>query len=494
MGVIKRQSISGTIYTYIGVVLGFITTGILFPKVFSTDEVGLLRLLVSVSVLFAQFSGLGFNAVMLRNFPYFRDNESNHHGFLLLSLTVNTVGFLIVMILFILLKPWLIEINIEKSALFVEYIFYLIPLIFFTSYFNLLDSYNRAIYNISIGIELKDLWQRLFILASILGYFFGLFSFQILVVTYTISICFPTLMITWSLWRQGEFSLRWEKGFISKPMAQEMISVSIYGIVTSFSSILILNVDVVMINYYLGLSETGVYAIAFYFGTLVLIPSRPVIKIAAILIADGWKTMDLKKIDEIYKKTNIVLTILALLMLIGLWVNIENVFKIVGDEYIGGKYVILLVGLANVFEMSTSVSQYIINNSKQYRVNTWFLILFIFMLVVSNAILIPSFGIIGCAMASTFSRLVYNFLCWFFLYRKFKLQPFDRTYLYLIGITIVSYFVAYLIPNLSNFIVDIIVRSTVLVMIFGLGVYFTHLSTDLNETFQNILKQLKLIK
>ena len=116
------------------------------------------------------------------------------------------------------------------------------------------------------------------------------------------------------------------------------------------------------------------------------------------------------------------------------------------------------------------------------------------MLVVSNAILIPSFGIIGCAMASTFSRLVYNFLCWFFLYRKFKLQPFDRTYLYLIGITIVSYFVAYLIPNLSNFIVDIIVRSTVLVMIFGLGVYFTHLSTDLNETFQNILKQLKLIK
>lgn len=494
MGIIKRQSISGTIYAYIGVVIGFITTGLLFPEALSTTEVGLLKLLVSISVLFAQFSGLGFNAVMVRNFPFFRDKEKNHHGFLTLSLAVNTAGFVIVMTAFLLLRPWLIEENIEKSALFVEYIYYLIPLIFFTSYFNLLDTYYRIIYNSTKGIVIKELWQRIFILASVFTYYLGYIDFQLLVITYSISVCLPALMISWSLWRQGEFNLKWEKGFISKSMSKEMFNVSLYGIATSFSGVLILNVDIVMINHFLALSATGIYSIAFYFGTLVLIPSRPVIKIASVLIADGWKEKDLKKIDEIYQKSNMVLTILAFLMFIGLWVNIDNVFHIIGDEYITGKYVILFIGLANVFEMSTSVSQYIINNSAYYRVITWYLLLFVAVLIITNLIFIPIYGIVGCAVASAFSRLIYNFLSWFFLYRKFKFQPFNFRYFYLIGITIVSFIVPYLIPEMSHFLIDMVVRSSVLVIIFSVSVYFSRISPDLNETFQNILKQLKLIK
>ena len=494
MGIIKRQSISGTIYTYIGVVIGFITTGLLFPKALSTSEVGLLRLLVSMSVLFAQFSGLGFNAVMVRNFPFFRDKEKGHHGFLTLSMIINTSGFIIVMVVFLILRPWLIEENLEKSALFVEYIYYLIPLIFFTSYFNLLDNYYRIIYNSTKGIVIKELWQRIFILASVFIYYLGYIDFQTMVITYSISVCLPAIMISWSLWRQGELSFKWERGFISKSMTREMLNVSLFGIATSFSGVLILHIDVIMINHFLNLSATGIYSIVFYFGTLVLIPSRPVIKIASVLIADGWKENNLKKIDEIYQKSNMVLTILAFLMLIGLWVNIGNVFKIIGNEYVTGKYVILFIGLANVFEMSTSVSQYIINNSAYYRVITWYLLLFVAILVITNLIFIPVYGIVGCALAALISRFIYNFLSWLFLYRKFGLQPFNFRYFYLIGITLVSFIVSYLIPEMSHFLLDIIVRSSVLVTIFGVGIYFSRISPDLNETFHNILKQLKLIK
>jgi len=494
LGIIKRQSISGTIYAYIGVIIGFITTGLLFPKALSTDEVGLLRLLVSISVLFAQFSGLGFNAVMLRNFPFFRDKEKGHHGFLLLSLAVNTLGFVVVMVFFLLLKPWLISENIEKSALFVTYLYYLIPLIFFTSYFNLLDNYYRAIYNATKGIVIKELWQRMFILASVFAYFLGFISFHFLVVTYTISLCLPALLMGWTLWRQHELDFRWEKGFISKAMVREMINVSLYGIVTSFSGVIILNVDVVMINHFLGLSATGIYSIAFYFGTLVLIPSRPVIKIASILIADGWKDNDMKKVDAIYHKSNMTLTIIALLIFIGLWINIDNVFEIIGDKYITGKYVILLIGLANLFEMSTSVAQSIITNSTYYRVITWYLLLFVAVLAILNLILIPAYGIVGCAIASAFSRMMYNFMSWLFLYRKFNFQPFNLNYLTMIGIAGLSFAAAFFIPKLPNFLTDIALRSATVVGVFGVGVYFSGISPDLNETFHNVLKQLKLKK
>ncbi len=494
MGIIKKQSISGTIYSYLGVAVGFITTGLVYPSVLSKVEVGLFTLLISVSAIFAQFSGLGFNAVMLRNFPYFRDKENGHHGFLTLALVVNAIGLILAFLTFFIIKPWLIAENVEKSALFVDYIMYLIPLIFFTSFFNLLDNYFRSIYNSIKGIEIKELWQRVFVLLGVLGYFIGIYDFGTLVIMFTIAISLPSLLILYSVWRQGELHFGWDKGYIKPKMFREMASVSLYGIATSFSGVLIMQVDKIFVNHYLGLGDTGIYAIAFYFGTLVLIPSRPLIKIASVLIADGWKSNDHAKIDEIYKKSNIVLTIVALLMFFGLWINIDHVFKIIGEEYIAGKYVILLVGLANVFEMSTSVSQYIINNSAYYKVITWFLLLFVVLLIISNAILIPLYGITGCAIAAVISRFVYNFLSWLFLYRKFGFQPFNLKYILLIFISLISFGLAWIIPQFSNFIIDMIVRSSVFVLFFGSGVLLSKLSPDLNDTFTGSLRKLKIIK
>ena len=494
MGIIKKQSISGTIYSYLGVAVGFITTGIVYPSALSKVEVGLFALLISVSAIFAQFSGLGFNTVMLRNFPYFRDKEKGHHGFLTLALIVNTIGLVFAYLTFFIIKPWLIENNIEKSALFVDYIMYLIPLIFFTSFFNLLDNYFRSIYNSIKGIAFKELWQRIFVLVGVLGYFIGYYDFKSLVIVFTVAISLPSLLMLFSVWRQGELHFGWDKGYIQPKMFREMASVSLYGIATSFSGVLIMQVDKLFVNHYLGLAETGVYAIAFYFGTLVLIPSRPLIKIASVLIADGWKSNDHAKIDEIYKKSNIVLTIVALLMFFGLWINIDHVFTIIGEEYISGKYVILLIGLANVFEMSTSVSQYIINNSAYYKVITWFLLFFVVLLIISNAILIPLYGIVGCAIAAVISRFAYNFLSWLFLYRKFGFQPFNLKYILLIFISLISFGIAWIIPQFSNFMIDMIVRSSVFVLLFGTGVLSAKLSPDINETFTGTLRKLKIIK
>ena len=172
MGIIQKQSISGTIYSYLGVLLGFFITGLLFPNIFTTSEVGLLRLLVSYSVLFAQFAGLGFSAVTVKLFPYFRDASKKHHGFLGLALLVSLGGFLISLLVLFLLKPFIIERALDKSELFVTYFKYVVPLIFFTLLFNVFDAYYRVLYNAVKGIILKQVIQRLFILSTVLLYYF----------------------------------------------------------------------------------------------------------------------------------------------------------------------------------------------------------------------------------------------------------------------------------------------------------------------------------
>ncbi|MDY0077349.1 MAG: polysaccharide biosynthesis C-terminal domain-containing protein [Bacteroidales bacterium] len=485
MGIIKKQSIAGTVIAYIGVILGFITTALLYPEVLSKSEIGLLRLLVSISVIFAQFSGLGFTSVTLRNFPYFRDLKEKHHGFFKLVLLINLVGFVLAMILFFAIKPWLISQNIEKSYLFVEYISYLIPLIFFTTFFNALDSYYRAVYNAVKGSLYKEIYQRIFILAAVLLFYFNTIDFSQLVLLYVIAICLPTLILAWSIHRSGNFVLGDYRSFITKDMARNMRSVALYGIATSFSGVLILNIDIVMINDMLGLADTGIYSITFYFGTLILIPSRSVLKIAVIVIADGWKSNDRKKIMEVYDKSNRILSAIGLLLFLGLMLNLDQVFDILNPDFEPGRLVIVFIGLANLIEMFTSVSQYIISNSKNYKVISWFLFVFAALLVITNLIFIPLYGLVGAAIASMISRFIYNFMSWAYVYFKYKMQPFKWNYFALIAIGLIAYFIGSLMPDFDWFVYTIIVQSTVFTSVFIALLYFLKFSDDINQTIDN---------
>lgn len=131
MGIIVKQSIKGTFWSYAGVVIGFVTTGLLFPRFLSKELIGLLSLLISFSVIFTQLSTLGINGVTARLFPYFRNSKNNHNGYLFISSVVILVGFTITMTFFGLFYPQFIHANIEKSELLSEYAYLIAPLTFF---------------------------------------------------------------------------------------------------------------------------------------------------------------------------------------------------------------------------------------------------------------------------------------------------------------------------------------------------------------------------
>ncbi len=82
MGIIAKQSIKGSVYTYAGAAIGFISTGLLMPKFFAAEQIGLINLLIAITAIFSQFGGLGFVGVLSRLFPYFRDEEKKHNGVL----------------------------------------------------------------------------------------------------------------------------------------------------------------------------------------------------------------------------------------------------------------------------------------------------------------------------------------------------------------------------------------------------------------------------
>jgi O-antigen/teichoic acid export membrane protein len=494
LGIIVKQSVKGTVFVYIGLILGFITTGILFPRIYTTEQVGLLKIIVAYSSLIAMFGTLGINGATIRLFPFFRNKEMKHHGFLAMALLAGLAGFVLTTGLLLIFKPMLVEMNSDKSALFIRYFNYLIVLVFFQIFFSILDNYYSALLNSVHGTFLREVFQRILIILFVGLFFFDLITFHQFVLSYILALCIPTVYITATLIHEQQFSLQTNFNFLDRKMIISLVSMSIFSILNGFSMIIIQNVDVIMVNTMVGLDSAGVYSICFFFGVVVCLPARSIYKIANIVSAEAWKINDLKTIRDIYEKSCLTLFITGLLLFLGIWVNIENIFHILGPEYTSGKWVIFFIGLGSLVDMATGANSSVFGTSKYYKVQTALLVVLVIVLVISNLILIPKLGVLGAALGSAGSLILLNILRYLFLYFKYKLQPYNIRFLYVILIGAAAYIAASKIPAFSNFIIDILIRSTILTLLFCVPVYFLKISEDINDKVDEILNFLKLKK
>ena len=491
MSVIRKQTIIGSIYLYTGVGLGFIITGVLFPKILSADQIGLLRLLVSYSAIFSQFASLGWPRITARMFPYFRNKKEKHNGFFFLLLIVGLIGFCIAVIIFYLLKPVIISVNIEKSALFLDYINYLIPFILATLFFSLLEAYARVLYYSVEGTFAREVFQRIITLIGILLFFFNYLDFNEFVVFYLISRALPIVFLFLFLLSKKEISIKPQfKTLLDKKFVKTIISVGLYGIIGGFVYNLILNVDSIIVGSMLGTGATGVYSTTFFFGTLIIIPSRALRRTSSIFIADAWKDNDLNKIREIYYKSSINQFLSGLLLLIIIWINIHNILNFLPEEFAKGKYVILFIGLARLADAFSGNSSVIISLSKYYKVSTLFSSISLVLIIVTNLIFIPAWGISGAAFATFITLFITMIIKYLFLKIKYHLKIYDIKHVFIILSGLIAYMINELVPVHENLYLDIIIRSIPVVIVYFMLIYSFKVSEDINDLSNKLISRL----
>jgi len=145
MGIIRKQTVSGSFFSYAGVVLGFINLAVLSPLIFSTEQIGLPVLIVAIAVIASQIGSLGFNSVTIRLFPYFRNRDNNHGGFLGLAVFIQSSGLILVLVSMVFFIPYLVEKNSEDISFLGEYAYLIVPVIIFHHFYVLFDTYCRVL-------------------------------------------------------------------------------------------------------------------------------------------------------------------------------------------------------------------------------------------------------------------------------------------------------------------------------------------------------------
>ncbi len=489
MGVIKRQTIKGSVYSYLGVAVGFIYT-ILSIKLLSSEQIGLTAILVAVSALYSQFSTLGFTKVIERLFPYFRDKDNNHNGFLFLTLAVGMTGFAVSLITFFILKPYIIESNQEKSPLLVQYIWYLIPLIFFRMFSVMLDTYNKMLFDATTGSILSDFVYRIGTL-SLLGVFFlKWINFSQFVFGYVFFLSLPAIYLAGLLISRKQFSVQPRLDFVSPTLRKEMLSLSLYGIIGGLSAVALKQIDTVMLNAYTDLATTGIYSILFVFGTVILVPSVALGKISSTIVADAWKEKDMDTIEDIYYKSSINQLFASLLIFILIVTNLHNIFQLLGPKYYGTEWVIILISLSNLIVSSTGSSVQILGTSHKYKIQTYSMGSLVVMVVIFYMIFIPIWGMTGAAFGSLLSVAGASLLRVYYLKRNMNLFPYRLVHLKCLAIGLVAFAAGKLIPPADNYYIDLIIRCSAVSAIFISMSYWFGITSDLNQIVDKVFKRI----
>ena len=249
MGIIAKQSIKGSIYIYAGAVIGFLNVGLLMPKFFATNQVGLINLLIAITIIFSQLGGLGFTGVITRLFPYFRDKQKKHNGILTFGIIISVIGFFIVLILFFFLHDYLIQSNVEKSSLLGKNIYYIPVLTFFLILFVLFDNYNKVLFDAVLGVFLREFLVRFLNLIIILLFIFNYIGFSLFIFAYVVIFSLPTIILIFFLIKRKVFYL----GKINKEMLielkPEILKIAGFWIIAGFAGTAVQSIDKYMINY-----------------------------------------------------------------------------------------------------------------------------------------------------------------------------------------------------------------------------------------------------
>ncbi|HHG85028.1 MAG TPA: hypothetical protein ENJ82_09820 [Bacteroidetes bacterium] len=494
MGIVRKQSIQSSIISYSGAAIGFINKILIFTYFLTEEEVGLANILMALGLLFAQFSALGYINVTLRFFPYFRDKKRGHHGFLFWTVIISLIGFLFVSFNFVLWKPLIIDRFSDKSPLLVEYYYYIIPVGFFTLYFNLFESYLRSLYKTVIPTLFQEVFLRLFVTLSVLLYAFEWVNFEMFVLIYVGMICSVTLFMLIYIIYLGQLHLKPKISWRFKTLNRRMIIFGSFAFLSNISASLLYNIDSVMLADFKGMASVGIYTTTYYITALLLIPWRAIQKITSPMIADYWQENNLKAMGELYQRTSLLGFVLGAFLFVAMMTNTHNLFALMSPAYSDGLMVLVYIGITRVIDMVTGLNGYILITSKLYRYDLVLNLFLVIFAIFTNWLLIPQYGIDGAALATAISLSAIHMVRTIFIYYHFRLQPFSKPMLLVLIATFAAYSAQYFIPIFSQWWLDLLIRGFVISIVYAGTVLALHISSDANNLFQMLLKKLNLNK
>lgn len=485
MGVIAKQSFKGTVVNYLGVGIGFLTTFFVLTRFLSPEEIGLSRVLVDAATLFVSLAGLGTTSSILRFHPYFADGKSHDHGFFFLTTIIPFVGFLLFSGIYCAFHSPIQHFFAEKSPLFVNYYYFVLPIAFFLLYQTTFETHANVLMRIVFPKFVREVLTRLLLLVAYLLYAFRLLSLDGFVVSLCAVYAVAALCNFVYLLCLGKISFRPDFSFLNRSLVLQWLSYSSFLLLSACVTMFGPTISGFFVTAQLGLDQTGIYAIATSIAILVSIPYRSMGSVMQPELAKASKEKDTGKLNTLVRQSASVLMWVSLVILALIWINVDVIFALLpnGNIYASARYVILLLGIGNLLQASFSLVTTVLSFSRVYYYSLFFSVLLAVATVCLNNWLIPVAGINGAAVATCAAYCIYFVVLLSVVWIKLKVSPLSRSLWKIVAMAVVMALADILLSRWMenlNLYGSAVLRTVLIVGGVCLVSYFARIIPELN--------------
>jgi O-antigen/teichoic acid export membrane protein len=493
MGVIKKQGITNLVIAYIAIAIGFVSIIFIQPQLLSKEEFGLMRVLYAFSSLIAMFLPLGFGNILIKYFPHFRDPSKGHQGIFLINLLFLLAGFIVVSGLLVVFKDQIIEWYSSESPRFGEYFYCIIPFCLFVAMNAVFSIYCQVLFRSSFPFFVSDILSRVLTLLLVTLYYLKVFDFDTLIYSYVLQYLLQVLILTVYIHIIDKPGYRIDWQFVKSKNIPVMLKYGFLLALTSFASLGLKFIDMVMLPHYVSLEEVAIYAVALVIPTVIEAPMGALEKISNAKIADEWAKMNLDEIGKIYSQSTRYLMLLGGFLMLGITLNSGYLFELLPKDYSTGINVVYIISIGTFFNMATGLNGSIIFSSPAYIYGSYMLFLLLVLVVVNCIILIPLYGIEGAALAVMISNLIYNILKYLFILYRYKMQPFNKSSLQILFLVAFTYLIVWFIPNVNQPVADILIHGSAILLIYGAGTILLRIVPEFHKLLPAFLRKKTMI-
>ncbi len=487
MGFIQKDALRTMLLSYIGLFIGYLNRGVLFIIILTTEQIGLVNLIITVGLLFAQIASLGVINTIWKFLPFFRDPEKNNYGFLKLILLIVSAGVLIATIIAYFFKGFVITYYSEKSEQFVSYYYWIIPLGVANILFLVFENYLRGIFKNVFAVFVNEILLRLLITILLVIYAFKWINFEQFLIIHFLAYFVPVLILLAYLIRIKELT-KWNVPIVVPTKFKRIIvKYGVYSYMNNLGTIVVTTLDSTMIASYVGLSGTGIYMTILYLTSALQIPYRSLYRISSPLVPVYWKERKMDDMEKLYKDVSSINLIVGLFMFLLVWLNRNEAFELLPKEYAPGMFVFLYLMIGKLFDMYMGINTAILVTSKKYYLEIIFTSILLTVVFVLNHYLIPIYGIVGAAISTMLAYFLYNLLRLVVIWKIYDLNPFRQNQLVIFFFMALTLVIAEFTSFVNmNYFVRVSLHTSLLLLLFVLPIYLFKVEPLVNDYVEKV--------
>lgn len=478
MGVVLHQSFKNTLIIFIGFTIGGINVLFLYTHFLQAEYFGLVTFLLSASNILMPLLIFGMQHTIIKFYSSYKDRV-DRDNFLVTALLLPLFIIIPLALVGTMFYDYISDLLSRENLIIKKYSYFIFLIAILMGYFEVFYAWSKVQLQSVFGNFIREIFGRVCVTILLFSVYLDWLNSEEFI--YSMVVVYALRMVIIKIYAFQIYFPK-VKHFSMPSNIKEILSFSFYIILAGSAGSILLEIDKFMIPQLEKIEQVAYYSVGVFIATVIGIPSRAMQQIVNPLTAKELNEGNLNNVESLYKKTSINLLIVGGLFFLLINVNINEIYLIINKpEYSIGIYIVLMVSIAELFKLSLGTNGAILTNSKYYKMFFYFSISMALSVIILNKIFIEWIGIEGAALATLIVVIIFGFIKLLYVRSKLKIHPYSnntKIVLIIIGVLFMGFYF-WKIP--IHPLLSIILKSTVVSLLFSVLIVKFRLSEDINN-------------